>query len=87
MQVPAEVVEDCLPIRGGETIPRRFVKVEGLDRLVDALVGPAVEIDPQQLRALQPLRALRKAAEMLDLIAVEEDRAVPGHGRFNGERL
>jgi hypothetical protein len=33
------------------------------------------------------LRAIRKAAQMLDLIAVKEDRTVPAHGYFNGERL
>jgi hypothetical protein len=38
------------------------------------LLGAAIDVDPEQLSAPEPLRTLGEIVEVLDLVAVEEDR-------------
>lgn len=73
VDVTAKVVKDRLPIGGSEPVSRSLAKVERLSDLVRVVAITTVEVDPQQLRPLQPLRPVGEAIEPLYLVPVEED--------------
>ena len=74
VDVAAVVVEDGAILRVGETLARGAVEPECLRDAVRVLLGAAIDVDPEQLPAAQPLRTLAEIIEMLDLVTVEEDR-------------
>ena len=74
VEVAAEVLEDRpAAVGGGEPGARRVVQPERVSHLAAVWVGSSVDIDPQQLRPLQPARPLFQALETLHLVPVEED--------------
>ena len=74
MDVAAVVLEDGAILRVGETLAGGAVEPECLRDTVRVLLGVAIDVDPEQLPAAQPLRTLAEIVEMLDLVTVEEDR-------------
>ena len=74
MDVAAVVLEDGAVLRVGEAITSGAVEPECLRDTVRVLLGAAIDVDPEQLPAAQPLRTLREIVEALDLIAVEKNR-------------
>jgi hypothetical protein len=69
------VVEERGAFVGRRQLPSgRLVQVEGLDDIGRVDLRVAVQVDPQQLRPTEATRAFGKPVEVVDLMAVEEDR-------------
>src|SRR6185437_6210093 len=75
VDVPAEVVEAGLLVRGGEATPGVIVQVEFVRNLIGAELRSVVEVDPEQLRSAQPIRPIRQLLKLVNLVSVEENRA------------
>jgi hypothetical protein len=74
VDVPPMVVKDGLSVGGRKPVSGRLAEVECFTQLVGTLVSALVDVDPQQLRAVQPIRAVGKRVEVLDLVTVKENR-------------
>ena len=88
VDVAAEVVKHGPLRRRRQPSGRRFVEIEPLGDLRHVLVAASVDVDPQKLRAVQPLRPARQLVEAIDLLPIEQDRAHPrAPVKLSAERL
>jgi hypothetical protein len=78
VDIAAVVGEDGVPERRRQPVARASVEPEGLGDLARVLIRGAVDVDPYEHRALESARALGETAELLDLVAVEEDHTAHG---------
>jgi hypothetical protein len=74
VDVAAVVVKHGLPRGGRQAVTRRIVKRERVSDLRRALSLTLVDVDPQELRAVQSSWTGAKIVQMLNLVAVKEDR-------------
>ncbi len=56
-------------------VTSRLVEVERASDFLRFLTFAPVDIDPEELRAVQPLQVVRQIVEVIDLVAVEQHGA------------
>ena len=90
MDVAPVVVEDRLLVRARQALARAGVEPECLRDPVGAVLGLAVDVDPEELPPVQPARPVVQVVESLYLISVKQDcfahRSDPSFDRSLGGR-
>ena len=85
MDVPAVILEDGAFLRVGQALLRRAVEPERRRDALRFLRRLAVDVDPEQPAAAEPLRAFAEVVELLDVVTFEEDCAAHPEAPYPSE--